>query len=224
MFNILIVEDDKNMRRLMSAVLKQNRYNPFGVENGEQALEMMGKEHIDLIISDIMMPKLDGYGLTKVLRTTNYTLPILLVTAKEDYNAKEQGFLAGADDYMVKPIDLNEMVLRVQALLRRSKIVSEHKLEIGDITLNYNAYTVSKGDKITTLPNKEFLLLYKLLSYPNTIFTRIQLMDEIWGMDAGTDERTVDVHIKRLRDRFRDVREFAIITVRGLGYKSERYV
>lgn len=223
MFNILVVEDDKNMRRLMSAVLKQNRYTPFGVENGEQALELMGKEHVDLIISDIMMPGLDGYGLTKVLRTTNYTLPILLVTAKEGYKAIEQGFLAGADDYMVKPIDLNEMVLRVQALLRRSKIVSEHKLEIGDITLNYNARTVEQNGRMTTLPNKEFLLLYKLLSYPNTIFTRTQLMDEIWGMDANTDERTVDVHIKRLRNRFKDVCEFAIITVRGLGYKSERY-
>ena len=223
MFNILVVEDDKNMRRLMSAVLKQNRYTPFGVENGEQALELMGKEHVDLIISDIMMPGLDGYGLTKVLRTTNYTLPILLVTAKEGYKAIEQGFLAGADDYMVKPIDLNEMVLRVQALLRRSKIVSEHKLEIGDITLNYNARTVEQNGRMTTLPNKEFLLLYKLLSYPNTIFTRTQLMDEIWGMDANTDERTVDVHIKRLRNRFKGVCEFAIITVRGLGYKSERY-
>jgi DNA-binding response OmpR family regulator len=222
MFNILIVEDDKNIRKLMQTVLRQNGYNTISASDGAEALDLFDKEHIDLMICDIMMPNMDGYELTESLRSAKYNLPVLMVTAKESFSDKKKGFLVGTDDYMVKPIDVNEMVLRVQALLRRSQIVNERKLTIGDVTLNYDALTVSRGGDVHTLPQKEFYLLYKLLSYPNIVFTRLQLMDEIWGMDSETDDRTVDVHIKRLRERFYGYPEFEIITVRGLGYKAEK--
>jgi len=221
MLNILIVEDDKNIRKLMQTVLQQNGYNTFTASDGKKALEIFGKEHIDLMICDIMMPNMDGFELTDSLRSANYNLPILMVTAKESFNDKQKGFLVGTDDYMVKPIDVNEMVLRVKALLRRSKIVNERKLEIGEVKINYDAFTITREDDKQTLPQKEFYLLYKLLSYPDIIFTRLQLMDEIWGMDSESDDRTVDVHIKRLRERFYLYPEFEIVTVRGVGYKAE---
>lgn len=224
MFNILVAEDDKNLRKLMAAVLKRSNYTAFCAENGREALELLEREHIDLVICDIMMPETDGYELTNTLRRSGSNLPVLMVTAKETFTDKQRGFLAGADDYMVKPIDLNEMILRVGALLRRSQIANEHKLTIGGITLNYDTLTVVRGEKETVLPPKEFYLLFKLLSYPKHIFTRQQLMDEIWGMDSEADERTVDVHIKRLRERFQDWPEFEIVTVRGLGYKAEKKV
>jgi len=221
MFHILIVEDDKNIRKLMQTVLNQSGYKTFCAADGVEALMIFDKEHIDLMICDIMMPNMDGFELTNALRRANYNLPILMVTAKESFRDKQKGFLVGTDDYMVKPIDAHEMVLRVQALLRRSKIVNERKLEIGAVTINYDAFTVSREEDKHTLPQKEFYLLYKLLSYPDVIFTRLQLMDEIWGMDNDSDERTVDVHIKRLRERFYAYPEFEIITVRGVGYKAE---
>ena len=224
LFNILVVEDDKNLRKLMSATLKQNGYKALVAEDGEKALEIMDKEQIDLVISDIMMPNLDGYDLTKSLRDSGYTMPILIVTAKEMFEDKKKGFNVGADDYMVKPIDINEMILRVGALLRRAKISNEHRLEIGDIILDYDSISVSREGENVTLPKKEFYLLFKLLSYPNVIFTRRQLLDEIWGMDNEVDERTVDVHIKRLRERYDNCSEFEIITVRGLGYKAAKKV
>jgi DNA-binding response OmpR family regulator len=180
--------------------------------------------HIDLIISDIMMPKVDGYELTKSLREADYNIPILMVTAKESFEDKEKGFALGTDDYMVKPIDMNEMVLRVAALLRRAKISTERKIVIGDVVLNYDNLTVTTRDEVYELPKKEFYLLFKLLSYPNKIFTRQQLMDEIWGMDIDTDERTVDSHIKKLRKKFDNLTEFKIVTIRGLGYKVEKYI
>lgn len=220
MFNILVVEDDKKMRQLMVAVLKKNGYKAFCAEDGEMALEILNKEYIDLIISDIMMPNMDGYELTKSLRDANYNLPILMVSAKESFQDKQKGFMVGTDDYMVKPIDVKEMVLRVGALLRRSKIVNEHKLTFGGTVLDYDALTVSQNGDATVLPKKEFYLLFKLLSYPGQIFTRQQLMDEIWGVDSEADERTVDVHIKRLRERFKTNSDFEIMTVRGLGYKA----
>ena len=221
MFNILIVEDDKNIRRLMQTVLRQNGYNTLCASDGKEALDIFGKEHVDLMICDIMMPNIDGYELTGSLRSADYNLPVLMVTAKESFADKQKGFLVGTDDYMVKPIDINEMVLRVRALLRRSKIASERRLEIGGVVINYDAFTVLREDEKQTLPQKEFYLLYKLLSYPDVIFTRLQLMDEIWGMDSESDDRTVDVHIKRLRERFYIYPEFEIITVRGVGYKAE---
>jgi DNA-binding response OmpR family regulator len=221
MINILVAEDDKNLQKLIGAVLKQQGYNVLMANDGIQALEILDMVHIDLIISDIMMPNMDGYQLTDLLRKSNYNLPILMVTAKETIDDKKKGFIVGTDDYMVKPIDIDEMVLRVAALLRRSRIVNEHRLTIGELVLDYNTLDVNKKDISIDLPKKEFYLLFKLLSYPKQIFTRQQLMDEIWGMDSEADERTVDVHIRRLRDKFSEFDEFDIITVRGLGYKAE---
>ncbi|WP_350344623.1 response regulator transcription factor [Proteinivorax tanatarense] len=221
MINILVVEDDKNLQRLMETVLKQQGYNVFTAKDGVAALEILDKHKLDLIISDIMMPNMDGYTLTEELRKSDYNLPILMVTAKETSYDKKKGFLVGTDDYMVKPIDMDEMVLRVAALLRRSRIRDDYKLTIGDVTLNYRTLTVTKNEQSLLLPKKEFYLLFKLLSYPKQIFTRQQLMDEIWGFESKADERTVDVHVKRLREKFAGYSEFDIITVRGLGYKVE---
>ncbi|MDU1845947.1 MAG: response regulator transcription factor [Niallia nealsonii] len=220
MFKILVVEDDKNTRKLMCAVLKQHGFQIYDAADGMEALQVMEKEHVDLVVLDLMMPKMDGYELTQQLRQTWENLPILMVTAKQESADKRKGFLVGTDDYMTKPVDEEEMVLRIKALLRRAKIANEHKLTVGKTILDYDALTVSREDIIITLPPKEFYLLFKLLSYPNMIFTRIQLMDEIWGMESETDDRTLNVHINRLRDRFKDFPEFEIVTVRGLGYKA----
>lgn len=219
MFRILIVEDDTNTRKLMKAVLSTNGYMTFTASDGLEALEVLDKEHIDLIILDVMMPKMDGYELTEELRASGYELPILMVTAKQMPADKRKGFIVGTDDYMTKPVDEEEMLLRIKALLRRAQIVNDHKLVIGEVVLDYDALTVSRGQEIQTLPQKEFYLLYKLLAYPNKIFTRIQLMDEIWGMESESTDYTVNVHINRLRKRFDKYPEFTIETVRGLGYK-----
>jgi two-component system OmpR family response regulator len=224
MFNILVVEDDAKLNKLFCTVLARNNYRTFSAADGEEALKILDTEYIDLVISDIMMPNMDGYELTKVLRDTECNLPVLMITAKEEFKDKQKGFLVGTDDYMVKPIDVNEMVLRVGALLRRAKIVNIRKIEFGNTVLDYDSLTVIIDDTETLLPQKEFNLLFKLLSYPNKIFTRQQLMDEIWGMDSETDERTVDVHINRLRDRFKHCEDFQIITVRGLGYKAVKRI
>lgn len=220
MFHILVVEDDKNTRKLMQAVLLQNGYEVLLAKDGIDALDKMDNHHVDLVIVDIMMPRMNGYELTVTLRSCNNNLPILMVTAKETPADKKEGFIVGTDDYMVKPIDEEEMLLRIIALLRRSKIVNEHKLTVGKTILNYDELTVSQNGNAMELPNKEFMLLYKLLAYQNKIFTRRSLMDEIWDMNSDTDERTVDVHINRLRDRFKGNLDFEIITVRGLGYKA----
>ena len=224
MFHILIAEDDHSLRTLMRAYLEQEGYKVYLAADGREALTILENTHIDLAICDLMMPFLDGFQLTEQLRQANFTLPILVVTAREGLEDKKQAFALGTDDYMVKPVDMNEMIWRVGALLRRAQIVNEHKLTIGNVVLDYDALTVTSEKETLELPRKEFYLLYKLLSYPKKIFTRQQLMDEIWGMDAKTDERTVDVHIKRLREKLGDLEEFKIITVRGLGYKAERYV
>ena len=220
MLTILIVEDDNKLRQLFCTVLNRNGYRTLAAEDGEEALTLLDKEHVDLIISDIMMPNMDGYELTKTLREANENLPILMVTAKESFADKQRGFLVGIDDYMVKPIDVNEMLLRVGALLRRAKIVTERKIVCGNTILDYDTLTVVQHDDQVVLPQKEFYLLYKLISYPNKIFTRQQLMDEIWGMDSESDEHTIVVHINRLRERFKACPDFEIITVRGLGYKA----
>ncbi|MDL2236299.1 response regulator transcription factor [Christensenellaceae bacterium OttesenSCG-928-K19] len=222
MFHILVVEDDASTRKLMEAVLRAEQYTPLLAENAQQALDIIARQHIDLMITDIMMPGMDGYTLTEELRKANYTFPILMVTAKETIRDKRRGFIVGTDDYMVKPVDEEEMILRVKALLRRAQIVNERKLSIGSITLHYDAMMVSRESERITLPQKEFLLLYKLLSYPDVIFTRLQLMDEIWGYDSQTDDHTVSVHVGRLRERFAGWPEFDIVTVRGLGYKAVR--
>ncbi|TCZ75082.1 response regulator transcription factor [Paenibacillus albiflavus] len=220
MFNILVVEDDKKLRQLFCTVLTRNGYRALPAEDGQDALTLLDKEYVDLIISDIMMPHMDGYELTRTLREANFNLPILMVTAKENFADKQRGFLVGIDDYMVKPIDVNEMILRVGALLRRAKIVSDHQIECGNTLLDYDSLTVSQHGDSILLPQKEFYLLYKLLSYPNKIFTKQQLMDTIWGMDSESDEHTVVVHINRLRERFKANTDFEIVTVRGLGYKA----
>lgn len=220
MFNILIVEDDSDMRELFSTVLSDNGYHCFSATNGVEALSIIDDNYVDLIISDIMMPDMDGYELTKALREAKYETPILIVTAKDQFEYMRKGFSVGCDDYMIKPINVKELVLRVKALLRRAKISAEKKIVIGNTILNYDALTVTIKGVETTLPQKEFYLLYKLLSYPNKIFTRPQLMDEIWGVFSDTDERTVNTHINRLRERFEDCPDFEIVTIRGLGYKA----
>lgn len=220
MFCILIIEDDQKLNRLFSTVLSRNGYQTFSAFDGEQALSLLDSEYVDLIISDIMMPGMDGFELTRILREANYSIPILMITAKDAFEDKEKGFSLGIDDYMVKPINVNEMVLRVNALLRRAKIMNDRKIELGETTLEYDALSIMINGEETFLPQKEFYLLYKLLSFSGKIFTRQQLMDEIWGMDTETEERTVDVHINRLRERFKNNADFEIITVRGLGYKA----
>ena len=224
MFRILVVDDDKNTRLFLKAVLEAENYTVFTAENGEGALDSMDKNHIDLVVLDVMMPKMDGYEFTKILRGSDNNLPILMVSAKQLPADKKRGFLVGTDDYMTKPIDEEEMLLRIRALLRRARIFNESRILVGDVVLDYDSMTVTRGDTVQELPQKEFLLLYKLLSYPGKIFTRIQLMDEIWGADSETGWETVTVHIGRLRKRFEGWEEFEIVSVRGLGYKAVKKV
>ena len=220
MFQILVAEDDKNTRLLLKAVLETENYTVFTAANGEEALSVMDREHIDLVVLDVMMPKMDGYEFTRTLREGNNELPILMVSARQLPVDKQRGFLAGTDDYMTKPIDETEMLLRIRALLRRARIASERRITVGDVVLDYDSLTVTKNGETQELPQKEFLLLYKLLSYPGKIFTRIQLMDEIWGVESSSGWETVTVHIGRLRKRFEGWEEFSIESVRGLGYKA----
>lgn len=220
MFKILVVEDDEVLNKMVCTKLKQEAFETFSAFDGEEALNLMDQEYIDLIISDIMMPNMNGYELTKELRDAAYTTPVLMITAKDQIEDMEKGFVAGTDDYMIKPVNLKELVMRVKALLRRAQIANEKKLKVGNTILDYEALTVQDEEGIKTLPPKEFYLLYKLLSNPNKIFTRIDLLDEIWGMDTEVDDRTVDSHIKKLRRKFETSPDFEIITVRGLGYKA----
>lgn len=224
MFHILVVDDDKNIRMLYRAVLEAENYTVFTAEDGEEALRLLDQHHIDLVVLDVMMPKMDGYEFTRTLREGNSSLPVLMVSAKQLPADKKQGFLVGTDDYMTKPVDEEEMLLRIRALLRRARIVSERRIVVGSVILDYDAMTVSRAGEVQELPQKEFLLLYKLLSYPGKIFTRIQLMDEIWGADSETGWETVTVHIGRLRKRFEGWTEFEIVAVRGLGYKAVKKV
>lgn len=224
MFHILVAEDDKNMRELLKAILKANGYMPYTAANGLEALSIIDTNHIDLILTDIMMPEMDGYELTKRLRENNYEMPILMITAKQQPEDKHRGFIVGTDDYITKPIDEEEMLLRIKALLRRAKIVYDHQLTIGSVILDYDSLTVTRGETSTLLPPREFYLMYKLLSCPGKIFTRVQLMDEIWGMDSESTDNTVDVHIHRLRKKFGDYTEFSIETVRGLGYRAVKHI
>ncbi|RCX23732.1 DNA-binding response OmpR family regulator [Fontibacillus phaseoli] len=222
MIHILVVEDDKHVRRLLEAVLKREGYDVFTAEDGIKALDVLEVQHIDLIILDIMMPNMDGYEFAKEVRAANSLIPILMATAKHHSEDKKKGFRLGTDDYMTKPIDTEEMLLRIQALLRRSQIANARKLVVGKVTLDYEALTVTREDEKQTLPQKEFYLLFKLLSYPDRIFTRIQLMDEIWGLESESTDTTVNVHINRLRKRFETYPEFELVSVRGLGYKAVR--
>lgn len=222
MFNVLVCEDETNIRRLMCEYLLQDGYTIFESSNGEEALGVIAENHIDLLITDIMMPEMDGFELVSEIRKNGMEIPVLVITAKGAMCDKKQGFGCGADDYMVKPIDMEEMLLRAAALLRRAKAVSDRKITVGGTTLDYDNYTAVSDGRSITLTNKEFLMLFKLLSQSNRIFTRTQLMDEIWGYDNESTERTVDVHISHLREKFSGCSDFEIITVKGLGYKAVR--
>ena len=222
MIHILIVEDDREICQLYSRVLAKHGYQVTGVENGQAALDAIDQGYYDLIISDIMMPVMNGYEFVKELRDSGCNIQVMMITAKDAFDDKRLGFQSGTDDYMVKPIDVDEMVLRVGALLRRSRIINDRSLTIGSTKMEMDSFSVSTNGETQTLPQKEFMLLYKLASYPGKIFTRNQLLDEIWGYDSPSDTHTVDVHIGRLRDRFRDNSDFKIVTIRGVGFKVVR--
>lgn len=220
MFKILVVEDDKNLRKLIVTCLEKANYTVFDTKNGEEALELMDRQYVDLIVTDIMMPEMNGYELIKELRDANYNTPILIITAKEDIEDKRVGFSLGADDYMVKPINIDELIMRVKSLLKRSNQANEKKIKIGDVELDYDKLEIRKKNKVYQLTQKEFYLIYKMLSTPDTIFKRQDLIEEIWGLENESDFRTVDVHIKRLREKLEDINEFEIVTIRGIGYKA----
>lgn len=224
MFNILVADDDKHTRILLTEVLKAENYNVYTAEDGEEALSIIDHEHIDLVVLDVMMPNMDGYKFTEILRDNDNVMPVLMVSAKQLPEDKHRGFLVGTDDYIVKPFDEEELLLRIKALLRRAQIVNEKRITVGNVVLDYNSMTVTRGEEVQELPQKEFLLIYKLLSYPGRIFTRIQLMDEIWGAESDTGWETVTVHIGRLRKRFEHFTEFKIESVRGLGYKAVKTI
>jgi len=219
MLKILIVEDDRELRRLFAHVLIKNCYTVKEVANGKEGLDAVETDYFDLIISDIMMPVMDGYEFVRKLRDSGNTTPVMMITAKDAFDDMRLGFLSGSDDYMIKPINVNEMVLRVGALLRRAQMINERRQTLGSTVLEYDTFTVTSEKESIVLPQKEFLLLYKLASYPGRIFTRQQLMDEVWGYDSDSDTHTVDVHIGRLRDRFKENTDFKIVTMRGVGYK-----
>jgi len=219
MLKILIAEDDRELRHLFARVLAKDGYSVKGVGNGKEALEALEADYYDLIISDIMMPLVDGYELVNTLREGGSTTPVLMITAKDAFDDMRRGFMSGVDDYMVKPINVNEMTLRVKALLRRAQMINDRRLTIGGTTLECDSLTVITAEGSSILPQKEFMVLYKMASFPGRIFTRQQLMDEIWGYESESDTHTVDVHIGRLRERFRDNPDFKITTMRGVGYK-----
>ena len=222
MFHILVVEDDRELRDLFCAVLSDNGYSPIPATDGKNAFDILSHTYIDLVISDIMMPHMDGFTMTKTLRDVGYTMPILMITAMESAANKREGFRLGTDDYMVKPIDVNEMVWRVEALLRRAQITNQRKAQIGSTEFDCDTMAVTSEGLTVELPQKEFFLLFKLAASPNRIFTRRQIMDEIWGIDNDADSHTLDVHISRLRERFKNNPDFEIVTIRGLGYKVVR--
>ena len=224
MFKILVAEDDNSARRLLCEVLSGYGYETIPAVDGAQALELLQAHHADLIVLDVMMPRMDGLQLTRRLREEGYTTPILMLTARETTQDKCRGFLSGADDYVVKPVDEEELALRIAALLRRSQIASERKIVVGDVTLSYDTQSVTRGEESVELPKKEFLLLFKLLSSPGKIFTKRQLMQEIWEDSSGADEHTIEVHVGRLRERLKRFDEFEIVTMRGLGYKAVKKV
>ena len=221
MFKILIAEDDVELRELFSHILTKNGYNVLGVGDGKQALNAINKEYFDLVISDIMMPEMDGYEFVSALRASGNPTPVMMITAKDAFDDMQQGFISGTDDYMVKPININEMVLRVGALLRRAQMMNDRKLTFGKTVLELDSLSVNTENDSFVLPQKEFMLLYKMASFPGKIFTRNQLLEEIWGYENETnaDTHTIDVHIARLRDRFKDSPDFKIVTMRGIGYK-----
>lgn len=220
MFHILVVEDDKTLRELFCTVLSKNGFVYHEARDGADAWDVLEKQYIDLVVTDIMMPNMDGYTFVRSLRENGLNLPVLMITAKDNFEDMQSGFQAGTDDYMVKPVNVNEMILRINALLKRAQIVNEKKIRFENAELRYDDLTVSIDGESSVLPQKEFYILYKLLSNPNRVFTKQQIMDEIWGMDTESDPHTLDVHISRLRERFKEGAQFEIVTIRGLGYKA----
>ena len=220
MFSILVIDDDKNIRYFLKEVLELEHYTVYTAKDGLEALDIFDKEYIDLVIVDIMMPNMNGYEFTKTLRSINERLPILMISAKQLPNDRKLGFKAGIDDFMSKPLDNEELILHVNALLRRFKINNDRRIIINDVTLNYDSYTITTKNEIIELPQKEFLLIYKLLSYPNKIFTKMELMDEFWGIDCDTGWETLTVHVNRLRKKLKDIEDFENVSIRGLGYKA----
>lgn len=219
MFKLLIAEDDRELSQMFCRVLTKNGYAATAVADGREALLAIERDYFDLIISDIMMPLMDGYELVRTLRESGNQIPVLMITAKDAFDDMRQGYLSGVDDYMVKPVNVGEMILRIGALLRRAQMNSERRQVIGSTVLECDSLTVTDAGGSQILPQKEFMLLYKMASFPGKIFTRLQLMDEIWGYESESDTHTVDVHISRLRERFKDNPDFSIVTMRGVGYK-----
>jgi DNA-binding response OmpR family regulator len=221
MFKLLVVEDDKDLNSTVCSYLNQNGYETVGCLNAEEAYDAMyGGTLFDMIISDIMMPGVDGFEFAETIREQNQEIPILFMTARDDFASKQRGFKVGIDDYMTKPIDLDELLLRIGALLRRAKIINNRKLEVGSLTMDADEHTVYLNGEEISLTVREFNLLYKLLSYPKKTFTRAQLMDEFWDGDSSSGLRTVDVYMTKLRNKFADCKDFEIVTVHGLGYKA----
>ena len=224
MINVLVIEDEENIRTIIKKVLTREGYKVLEAGSAEEGLEIIDKKPIDFIVLDVTLPNMDGYEFTKELRSSHMEIPILMATARQLPMDKHKGFIVGTDDYMTKPLDMDEFILRIKALLRRSKIVSERKIQIGKVTLDYDTLTVTRENEKTTLPQKEFYLLYKLLSYPDKIFTRLELMDEIWGYETDSEDTTINVHINRLRKKFESYPEFEIKAIRGLGYKAVKKI
>lgn len=222
MFRILVAEDDAALRQMFCRVLSRSGFDPIPAADGQEALELLDTEFVDLIVSDIMMPRVDGYELVQTLRDSGSSVPVLMITAKDRFQDMQLGFLSGTDDFMVKPVNVNEMVLRINALLRRAQMISDRRQTVGGTVLEFDSFTLRCGAGAQVLPQKEFQLLYKLSSFPGRIFTRQQLMEDIWGPDSESDTHTVDVHVGRLRERLRDNPDLEIVTVRGLGYKVVR--
>lgn len=220
MFKILVVEDDTDLNRSVCSFLNQSGYEATGCLNAEDAFNILYDVVFDLVVSDIMMPGIDGFEFVKSVREINENIPILFMTAREDFAAKQRGYRVGVDDYMVKPIDLDELFLRIGALLRRAKIASSRKLTVGNFIMDADEHTAYLNDEEIPLTNREFSLLYKLLSYPKKTFTRSQLMDEFWDADTASGTRTVDVYMTKLRGKLADCKDFELVTVHGLGYKA----
>lgn len=221
MARILVAEDDRNANKLICAVLRKGGYEALPAKDGQEALDMLEHEHVDLIVSDVMMPRVDGIELVRMLRDAGWTTPIIMLTARQDSETLHSGFIAGADDYLTKPADMKELVLRVRALLRRSGASESNRLVAGTAVLDATRNTVERPGEKIELPPKEFQLLFKLLSNPGRAYTRMQLLDEVWGWDTESSEATVNVHVNRLRKRFADWDDFTVRTVRGIGYCAE---
>ena len=220
MFKILVVEDDRKLNKSVCIFLENNGYNTVGCYNVDEAYDAIYENVFDLVISDIMMPGIDGFEFAKAIRTTNSDIPIIFMSARDDFDAKQKGYKIGIDDFMVKPVNLEELLLRMGALLRRSKIASSRTLEIGSFVMDMDEHTAYLDGEEISLTLREFDLLYKLLSYPKKTFTRTHLMDEFWAADTDSSTRTVDVYITKLRGKLADCKDFEIVTVHGLGYKA----